>query len=78
MSASAGTSICWPAPQLRDDGALLIQIAELAWSVRMHCEIIERYAELGHVDGIDLAAKDARACLVALLETRKGLRDGKR
>jgi hypothetical protein len=25
-----------------------------------------------------LPAKDARACLVALLETRKGLRDGKR
>jgi hypothetical protein len=63
-----------PAPARHEE--VLNEIAILAWSVRMHCEIIERYAGLGHIEGIDLAAKDARACLVALLEIRKELRHG--
>jgi hypothetical protein len=62
-------------PSISGREALLDQIAQLAWSVRMHCEVIERYAGLGHVEGIGLAAKDARACLVALLELRKELHD---
>ena len=58
-----------------DRDAVLDEIGRLAWSVRMHCEIIERYAGLGHLVGIDLAAKDARSCLVALIELRKELGD---
>jgi hypothetical protein len=62
-------------PWISDREALLEEIARLAWSVRIHCEVIERYAGLGHLDGIDLATKDARTCLVALLEVRKELHD---
>ena len=47
-----------------DRDAVLDEIGRLAWSIRMHAEIIERYAGLGHLLGIDLAAKDARSCLV--------------
>jgi hypothetical protein len=63
-----------PSWQGRDQD-LLDEIAALAWAVGMHCQVVERYAALGYVLGIDLACKDARACLVALLEVRKGLSD---
>jgi hypothetical protein len=75
MAAEAGNGRQQQAPLLGDAEKLLEEIAQLAWSVRMHCEVIERYAGLGHVEGIGLAAKDARACLVALLELRKELHD---
>ena len=58
-----------------DRDAILEEIARLAWVIRVHAEIIERYAGLGHVEGIDLAAKDVRACFVQLLDVRKGLND---
>jgi hypothetical protein len=58
-----------------DPEAILEEIGRLAWGIGIHVEIIERYAAVGHLDGIDLAAKDARACLVRLLELRKELRD---
>jgi hypothetical protein len=58
-----------------DPEAILEEIGRLAWGLGIHVEIIERYAAMGHLDGIDLAAKDARVCLVRLLELRKELRD---
>lgn len=51
--------------------AVLEEIAQLAWALGVHAEVIERYAALGHVVGVDLAAKDARACLIRLLDLRK-------
>jgi len=59
-----------------DPEAILEEIARLAWGIGTHAAIIERYAVLGHLEGIDLAAKDVRACLVRLLELRKEIRDG--
>jgi hypothetical protein len=56
-----------------DRAAVLAEIARLAWGLQIHGEIIERYAALGHDEGIAFAAKDARACLVQLLDLRKGL-----
>ena len=66
-----------PKPHLAygDPEAVLEEIGRLAWGLRVHAEIIERYAGLAHLIGIDLATKDARACLVRLLELRKELRD---
>ena len=58
-----------------DPEAILEEIGRLAWGLGIHVEIIERYAAMRHLDGIDLAAKDARVCLVRLLELRKELRD---
>jgi hypothetical protein len=58
-----------------DRSAILDEIGHLAWGVRIHAEIIERYAALGHVEGIAFAAKDARSCLVRLLDLRKELGD---
>ena len=55
--------------------AILEEITHLAWGLQIHGEIIERYAALGHVEGLSLAAKDARACLVRLLDLRKELGD---
>jgi hypothetical protein len=78
MASESGSERQQLAPMLSDVEMLLEEIAQLAWSVRMHCEVIERYAGLGHLQGIDLAAKDARSCLVALIETRKGLRYAER
>jgi hypothetical protein len=59
-----------------DAEAILEEIAHLAWGLGVHAEILQRYAGLGHLVGIDLAAKDARACLIRLLDLRKELRDG--
>jgi hypothetical protein len=59
-----------------DPEAVLEEIAHLAWGLGVHSEIIQRYAGLGHIEGIDLATKDARACLIRLLDLRKELRDG--
>jgi hypothetical protein len=59
-----------------DRDAILDEIARLAWGLGVHSEIIQRYAGLGHIEGIDLAAKDARACLICLLDLRKELRGG--
>ena len=56
-----------------DPGAILEEIARLAWAIRVHAEIIERYAGLGHVEGIELAFKHIRACLLQLAELKKGL-----
>ena len=58
-----------------DPAAVLEEIGRLAWGLQIHAEIIERYAALGHVEGIALAAKDARSCLVRLLDLRKELGD---
>jgi hypothetical protein len=57
----------------RDPEAVLKEIAHLAWGLGIHADILAHYADLGHVEGIELAAKDARACLVRLLDLRKGL-----
>ena len=51
-------AVAVPPSQPRDQD-LLDEIAALAWAVRMHCEVVERYAELGHILGIELASKDA-------------------
>jgi hypothetical protein len=58
-----------------DRDALLEEIGRLAWGLGVHAEVIERYAAIGHVEGIALGAKDARACLVRLLDLRKELGD---
>ena len=71
MNAPART----PHVAFGDRDAVLEEIARLAWAIGVHAEIIERYAALGHVEGIDLATKDTRACLVQLLDLRKGLND---
>jgi hypothetical protein len=69
-----------PEPHMRhiaygDREAVLEEIGRLGWALQIHAEIIERYAALANVEGLALAAKDARACLVQLLELRKGLGD---
>jgi hypothetical protein len=56
-----------------DAEAVLEEIAQLAGGLGIHAAILRDYARIGHRDGIDLAAKDARDCLVKLLELRKGL-----
>ena len=58
-----------------DPGAILEEIARLAWAIQIHAEIIERYAGLGHIEGLALGGKDARTCLVRLLELIKELGD---
>jgi hypothetical protein len=58
-----------------DPEAVLKEIAHLAWGLGIHADILGQYAALGHVVGLELAAKDARDCLVRLLDLRKGLRD---
>jgi hypothetical protein len=66
-----------PDPEIPRDrrAAAFEEVARLAWAIQVHGEIVERYAVLGHVEGLDLAAKDTRACLVALLSLRKELHD---
>jgi hypothetical protein len=58
-----------------DREAVLEEIGRLGWALGVHAEIIERYAALEHAEGIALGAKDARACLVRLLNLRKELGD---
>jgi hypothetical protein len=58
-----------------DRAAVLDEIGHLGWALRIHGEIIERYAALGNVEGIALATKDARSALVRVIELWKELPD---
>jgi hypothetical protein len=71
MSAARAPHIAFGDPE-----AILEEIGRLAWGLGVHAEIMERYAAIGHLEGIGLAARDARACLVRLLELREELPDG--
>ena len=56
-----------------DRDAILEEIGRHAYAIQIHAEIIERYAGLGHSEGLALGGKDARTCLVRLLELIKEL-----
>jgi hypothetical protein len=59
----------------REHDRVLQEIVELAWAIRMHAEVVERYASLGHREGIGLGLKDLRACVIAAVAAFGGLRD---
>jgi hypothetical protein len=66
-----------PAPHIAygDRGAAYEEIGHIAWALRTHSEVIERYAALNYLEGIELATKDGRDCLVRLIDLLKELRD---
>jgi hypothetical protein len=66
LPASASTS---------EDGpvALYREIAHLAWGLRVHADVLERYAWIADPDGIERAIKDARTCLLRLALMSKDL-----
>jgi RecA-family ATPase len=55
-----------------DREAVLTEISRLMWAISTHAENGERYATLDCRDGLELALKSIRACLVQALEMRKG------
>lgn len=66
-----------PTPHIAygDRGAVYEEIGHIAWALRIHGEVIERYAALNYLEGIELATKDGRDCLVRLINLLKELRD---
>jgi hypothetical protein len=58
-----------------DRDAVLEEIAHLAGGLGIHAGIIRDYAGIGAAERIELAAADARACLVNLIGLLKVLRD---
>jgi hypothetical protein len=56
-----------------DRAAVLDEIDRLFWAIRCHADTGQSFTATETVDGIDLAFKHIRACLLRLAELKKGL-----
>ena len=56
-----------------DRGAILDEINRLFWSIGCHAGAGQSFAATETADGIDLAFRHIRACLLQLAELKKGL-----